>query len=236
MLRKCAALLGVVVLILGFTAVRSELRSRNEFRALLDQTKQLEMDIQNLRSTQKEMQDWLETPQVTQIRKRSALLNSLISQKSLSWTRMFQDLEGMLPSGVRITGIAPQSEHQNEPQTQPEILLGVSAPTIGPIVDFIKRLEDSPKFDDPVVGEQAYPTESEENGEIRVTLSARYVQSLEASDGDEPGDAPDDSGAPADLDSTKSEASPKALNQVGGASVGQVASLRASDGTTGRRQ
>lgn len=177
-LRAVAAALGCLALLLSFVAVRSELRSRNEFRELVDRNNQLGSDIGNLQNTQKEMQVWLETPQVTQIRQRSALLNSLISQKSLSWTRMFQDLEAVLPAGVRITGIAPVVKAQGAGQSQPELRLSVAAREVGPIVTFIKRLEDSSQFANPVVAGQRYPGENEEDGDIKVTLATYYVQSL----------------------------------------------------------
>lgn len=179
-LRRVALVLGCLVVALGFVVVRAELRSRDEFRSLVDQTNQLEADIQNLQNTRKEMQTWLETPQVLQIRKRSSLLNALISQKSLSWTRMFQDLESTLPGGVRIMGIAPAVRTLSIDQSQPDLRLAVASPAITPIVDFIRRLEDSPRFENPVVSDQRNPSESEVKGEVKVTLTARYVQSLQS--------------------------------------------------------
>src|SRR5690242_5885063 len=97
-LRTGAMVLTVLTALLAIIAIRSELNSRNEFRSLVDRKSQLESQIRDLESSQKEMQNWLETPQVTQIRKRSSLLNALINQKSLSWTRLFQDLETTLPA------------------------------------------------------------------------------------------------------------------------------------------
>src|SRR5690242_27631 len=85
-LRMCAMLLAALTVLLAIIAIRSELKSRNEFRSLVDSKSQLESQIRELEASQKEMQNWLETPQVTQIRKRSSLLNALITQKSLSWT------------------------------------------------------------------------------------------------------------------------------------------------------
>jgi Tfp pilus assembly protein PilN len=192
-LRHSAYALALLVVILAAIAVRSEYRSRNEFRSLLDRTNQVESRIRELESSQKEMRAWLETPQVTQIRKRSALLNSLISQKSLSWTRMFQDLEATLPAGARITSITPEKAGKSGNQGQPDLKLVVAAPTITPIVEFIKRLEDSAEFANPIVGDQRFPSESDEKGEIKVSLVARYVQKLEpVPDGEDAQDADED--------------------------------------------
>ena len=175
-LRLCAFGLGFLALVLGAVAVRTELRARDEFRSLVDRTSQLESEIGDLEATQKEMMSWLETPQVSQIRKRSALLNSLINQKSLSWTRMFQDLEATLPAGARITGITPRTSDADGAQGRPDLKITVAATTVGPIVDFIKRMEDSPQFANPVVSDQRFPTNNEEKGEIKVSLSTLYAQ------------------------------------------------------------
>jgi type IV pilus assembly protein PilN len=177
-LRVCALALGLLTLMLAAIAVRSELQSRNEFRSLVDRKSQLESDIRNLEAAEKEMQSWLQTPQVAQIRKRSALLNSLISQKSLSWTRLFQDLESTLPAGVRITSIEPQTSQSQADQGQPELGLTVAAASVAPIVEFIRRLEDSPEFANPVVADQRFSTAKGEEPEVNVSLTARYVQRL----------------------------------------------------------
>jgi type IV pilus assembly protein PilN len=177
-LRVCALALGLLTLMLAAIAVRSELQSRNEFRSLVDRKSQLESDIRNLEAAEREMQSWLQTPQVAQIRKRSALLNSLISQKSLSWTRLFQDLESTLPAGVRVTSIQPKTSEAQAGHGQPELGLSVAAGSVAPIVEFIRRLEDSPEFANPVVADQRFSNANEEEPEVKVSLTARYVQSL----------------------------------------------------------
>lgn len=234
-LRRGALALGCLALVLGFVVVRAELRSRNEFRSLVDQTNQLEAQIQELESSRKEMRSWLETPQVTQIRQRSALLNALISQKSLSWTRMFQDLESTLPGGVRIVGIAPSTKGLDGDQGQPELRLAVASATIAPIVDFIKRLEDSPRFANPVVGDQRNPTETEEKGEVKVTLTARYVQSLDLPLAPVGGEAESDEAAEAESESGQ-DAAPAAKSEPQAGAQGIVAASQPLPVTRGGRR
>ncbi|MSO20292.1 MAG: hypothetical protein EXQ56_07465 [Acidobacteria bacterium] len=174
-LRMTAISLGLLALVLAAVAVRAELQSRDEFRVLVDRTSQLQGEVRELEAAQQEMEDWLETPQVAQIRNRSALLNSLIEQKSLSWTRLFQDLETTLPSGVRILSIAPKLPDMNQAQL-PLLNLAVVAESVRPLVDFVKKLEDSSQFANPVVLDQRFPVAKETGGEIELSLTAVYSQ------------------------------------------------------------
>ncbi len=174
-LRMTAISLGLLALVLAAVAVRAELQSRDEFRVLVDRTSQLQGEARELEAAQQGMEDWLKTPQVEQIRNRSALLNSLIAQKSLSWTRLFQDLEATLPAGARILSIAPKLPDMNQAQL-PVLDLTIVAESVRPLVDFVKKLEDSSQFANPVVLDQRFPVGKETGGEIELSLTAVYSQ------------------------------------------------------------
>ncbi len=53
------------------------------------------------------MQNYFRSPEAQQILDRAAFLNSLISERSFPWTKIFMDLENTLPAGVRVVNIAP---------------------------------------------------------------------------------------------------------------------------------
>lgn len=234
-LRALAITLAAVVLLLGGSLVRSELRTREEFRSLLDRTNQLESNVRDLEATQKEMQSWLETPQVKQIRQRSSLLNALIAQKSLSWTRLFQDLETTLPAGARVTAIAPEADSLKGAQAQPLLNLAVSAGSNAPIVEFIKRLEESPEFDSPVVNSQRFPNATEEKGEIKVALTARYTQSpTQVSAGKKAAAEEDvevDEDAPEEAAPEAAAPGPKAAAPARAGAAGALAAQRRQEGS-----
>jgi Tfp pilus assembly protein PilN len=217
-LRSSTIVLGAIALVLAVVAVRAEFNSRNEFRTLVDRSNQVESEMRELQASQKEMRAWLQTPQVTQIRKRAALLNALISQKSLSWTRMFQDLEATLPAGARITSITPGEKGASAGQEQPELKLTVAAATITPIIEFIKRMEDSPQFANPIVGDQRFPNDSGKDGDIKISLVTRYVQKLETvADATADQDVAEENDA--DLESQETGPAPEAV--VGPAKSGE---------------
>ena len=175
-LRAAVALAAVVALLLTVVIVQRERRTRNEFRSLTERSERLEAERAELQREQQELEEWMGTPQAQQIRERSAFLNSLILRKGISWTQMFLDLEKTLPSRARITSIRPSLTQSQ----QAELNLTVAAESIGPLVEFLKSLESSPRFGSPTVGNQRFSSEKTEDEMISLDLTTRYQQTLPA--------------------------------------------------------
>jgi Tfp pilus assembly protein PilN len=99
---------------------------------------------------------------------QSVLLNTLIERKSISWTRLFADIEGVLPNNVRLVQIRlPQVNSRNEVTLDMEI----GAKQSSDAIDFFSRLEKSPKFG-PVTPLRADPpSDSEPLYRYRITVS-----------------------------------------------------------------
>lgn len=171
-LRMAAALAAAAALLLTAVVIQRERQSRNEFRSLTEQIQRLEQELENLEQEQQELQAWLAAPQVQQIREGSAFLNSLILQKSLSWTQLFLDLEKILPARARLTAIRPSRNQSQEA----ELNLTVAAANMAPLVEFLKNLESSPQFGSPAVGTQRFPSERTPDGNISLDVTTRYQQ------------------------------------------------------------
>ena len=78
-----------------------------------------------------------------EVLERSLLLNSLIQRKSISWTKLFADIEGVKPDNVRLIQVRlPQINSRNEVTLDME----VGAQNQGPVIEFLKHLQDSPLF------------------------------------------------------------------------------------------
>ena len=98
-----------LAVVLALLVVSRERQQRAETRSLTQQMGRFEQEMQDLAREQSELEEWLRRPEVQEIRDHSAFLNSLILRKSLSWTRMFLDLEKILPArahGMRGGGIS----------------------------------------------------------------------------------------------------------------------------------
>ena len=55
----------------------------------------------------------LRKPENAEVLERSVFLNALLVRKGISWTRIFADLEKVLPHNVRIIQIHPSVDAQN---------------------------------------------------------------------------------------------------------------------------
>ena len=160
--------------ILALLLVGEERQHRSETRSLTQQLGRFEKELEDLSREQQELEQWLRRPEVQTIRDHSVFLNSLILRKSLSWTRMFLDLEKILPAKAQVTSIRP---HLNQSQ-QPELSLTVTAAEMGPLVELLKNLESSPQFGSPTVESQRFVTERAAEGHVILELSTQYQQSL----------------------------------------------------------
>ena len=90
----------------------------------------------------------LRLPDNAEVLERSLFLNTLIERKAISWTKIFADLEKVLPYNVRLVSVRlPEVDSDNA------VLLDmfVGAKEVPPVLEFLKRLEASPQFG-PAVG------------------------------------------------------------------------------------
>lgn len=102
----------------------------------------------------------------------SVFLNGLIMRKSISWTRIFEDLEGVMPPDVRLISVRPQVNLDNQ------IMLDVTvgAQTQEPIVDLFTKLEGSKRFGSSAVSTWIPPSQTET--QYRCRLTANYAPQL----------------------------------------------------------
>ncbi|MEE8177092.1 MAG: hypothetical protein V3T65_03775, partial [Acidobacteriota bacterium] len=167
------AVLAVIFLVALASAVAwNDWQNRRDTRLLTEQSRQLETAMAELGREQQELEQWLGRPEVQEIRDRSDFLNSLIVRKSLSWTQMFMDLETILPARAQVTAIRPRL---NQDQ-QVEVNLTVAAASMGPLVEFLKKLEAALQFGSPVVHAQRPPSTATTDGQITLDLSVLYHQ------------------------------------------------------------
>lgn len=129
---------------------------------------------QALAAEQARLEGVLRKPENAVVLERSLFLNSLLYAKGISWTRLFDDLEQVLPHNVRLVSIRPQVTSQNQ------VLLDmvVGAESEEPVVQFLMRLENSPQFGLTTPHNRMPPTQSEPL--LRFRFSANYTQKLDA--------------------------------------------------------
>ncbi|HLJ47900.1 MAG TPA: hypothetical protein VKU01_17915 [Bryobacteraceae bacterium] len=104
---------------------------------------------------------------------RSLFLNKLIQHKAISWTKLFSDLEKVMPPEVRlITVRLPQVDSQNRVWLD----MVVAAKDPGPVLEFMKRLEGAAQFGAISPMNSMPPSQTDPFFRYRVSVS--YAQKL----------------------------------------------------------
>lgn len=102
----------------------------------------------------------------------SALINTLIYHKAVSWSKLLADLEKTLPYNVKVVRISPSIDAQNHVKL--DMTLGSDKPD--QIVNALKAFEESPAFGTVTAGNMLPPTQAEPLYRFRLTVN--YAQKL----------------------------------------------------------
>lgn len=120
----------------------------------------------------------LAQPKNADVLAESVLLNELIARRSVSWTRVFQDLGTVLPKDMRLLSIRlPQvSADSGSGRNRVQLDMWVGAEKPGSVVVFLKKLASSQLFGDASLMSEAPPTQNETLHKYRLTVA--YAQQL----------------------------------------------------------
>src|SRR5258706_11869320 len=135
----CAVVLTLLLGVMLFLIVGE----RNRAKDARIGVERLDSQLRSLTAEQGKFNATLRQPANAEVLQRSLLLNTLIERKSISWTKLFADLERVLPYNVKLISVRlPQINSQNE------VLLDLQVGAAQPenIIGFIKKLEESPLF------------------------------------------------------------------------------------------
>lgn len=127
-----------------------------------------QQDIARLRGEEKKAEALLNEPQNSGTRAQAALLNALIARKAFSWTRVFSDLEKLMPARVHVISIQPQLDNDNQLQ----INMVVAGDSRDKAIDLLRNMEDSAHFQNALLQSEA---NDPEGGGTRFQLTAVYV-------------------------------------------------------------
>jgi len=172
MLMASAACALVLVALLGvlFLLIVTERSRQTETRTAVAK---LNSDLRAITAEQTRLDSTLRQPMNAEVLERSLLLNSLIQRKSISWTKLFADIEGVKPDNVRLIQVRlPQINSRNEVTLDME----AGAQNPGQMIEFLKHLQESPLFGPTNTSRISPPTQNEPLWRYRVMVS--YAQKL----------------------------------------------------------
>jgi len=154
-------LLGLLTLVLLGLAVRGWTqagRDRQNIAQLQDQIAERDRE----RAT---AQAFLDMSVNRSTRDQSQFLNGLIQRKAFSWTRVFEDLERVMPANLHVVSLRPELNEQNQMQLD----MKVAGDTRGAAVELVHRMEGSRQF------QGAQLVSEQQNGETGSGVIASVV-------------------------------------------------------------
>jgi type IV pilus assembly protein PilN len=157
-------LLGLLTLALIGFAVHGWSNAGRDRRAM----QRLEDQIAERDSERARAQAYLDLEMNRSTRDQSQFLNDLIQRKAFSWTRVFEDLERVMPPSVHVVSLKPDVNDQNQLEVEMKVAGDRAA-----AVDLVHRMEGSNRFQSPrLVQEQP---EQQSGAGISAVIVAVYV-------------------------------------------------------------
>lgn len=168
-----SAACAVVLLLLVAGQIFLILGARSSARDVRVSVEQADRRLRSINTEQARLEQILKQPENASVLERSLLLNSLVERKSISWTKIFADLESVTPDNIRLIQIRlPQITSQQEVLL--DMTVGAQEPL--PFTEFLTRLQASPLFGSVTVHSSAAPSQNQPLYQYR--LSVNYAQKL----------------------------------------------------------
>src|SRR6266851_7948761 len=156
-------LLGVLTLALLGLAVRGWTNAGRDRHSI----GQLQAQIAERDDERAKAQAFLDMSINRSTRDQSQFLNGLIQRKSFSWTRVFEDLERVMPSNLHVVSLRPELNEQNQLQLD----MKIACDTRSAAVELVHRMEGSTHFQ----GAELVQEASGEGSAVLASVVAIYV-------------------------------------------------------------
>lgn len=165
--------LGIVTLgllyftLLGWLSARKDKALMRQYQAQIAARDRETADAQAL----------MNLPQNASTRDRSQFLNDLFYRKAFSWTRVFEDLEKVMPPRIHVVSITPQLASDNELA----IKLVVAGDSRDRAIELARKMEESQHFRQTEITSEASETGQGANASdtVKFDISAFYMPSVE---------------------------------------------------------
>jgi Tfp pilus assembly protein PilN len=131
--------LAMVGVIFGFTKMQ-QIKDENEI--VQRQIREMETQLADLKGKENQIQQSLSPEQRTQL----IAAHKLVAQKSFGWSRLFADLESVLPGGVSVSRINVENVYQTGDRTQAELELSVLSRDYQGVMNMIDTMNSRPIF------------------------------------------------------------------------------------------
>jgi type IV pilus assembly protein PilN len=142
-----------------------------------EQMAKLQAKIQSLDKEQSTAEAVMNQPQNRTMRVQSRFLNDLFQRKAFSWTRVFEDLERVMPAHLHVLSIHPDVSTDNNA----EIKLSVGGDSRDQALDLVKKMEASKRFRQTRIESEKFASERQGNTDpVQFEIVTSYVPSATA--------------------------------------------------------
>jgi type IV pilus assembly protein PilN len=138
--RLGALVVALVVLTIGLIAYIFYQRSQT--REVNQRIRSAQQEIANLDNERATAVTVLNQPQNRDVADQSQFLNNLFVRKSLSWTKVFTEMERLMPPNIHVISMKPEFDRDN----QLVLHVVVVTSTRDTAVELVKRMEKSAHF------------------------------------------------------------------------------------------
>src|SRR5215831_17611762 len=138
---------------------------------VLARTSRINEERVEYEAKRRDLERYFKQKSIADINDRAAFINGIIAVRSFNWTKMFMDLEHILPGGVRIISIEPK---QVSGHVELNLTFGASSDDVK--LQFIRALESSKQFSEVEIIHDMKPTNTTGpiNDQSVVQLSTYY--------------------------------------------------------------
>src|SRR6185503_19223844 len=161
------ALLAVATALLLFMTVTGFMRARGD----RTQISKLEEQIAAYDHEKAQAEALLNQPQNRELRDQSRFLNELFERKAFSWTRVFEDLEQVMPAHLRVISIHPNVSGDNNVT----IKLVVGGESQMQALDLVRKMENSQHFKQTRIDASQSTDNPGTEDRVRVEIETAYA-------------------------------------------------------------
>jgi len=167
---RWGAILGAVACITA-ALVLIDFTHWKDNRVINEKMAKIQQDVDQLDAQKNANEALLNQAANREIRQRSQFLNGIIVRKSFSWTRVFSDLEKIMPTRVHLVKIEPEFSTENELK----IKMTVEGNSRDKALDLVRKLETSHQFKQARIEAESVKSGADAQGAVDFDISAIYV-------------------------------------------------------------
>jgi type IV pilus assembly protein PilN len=161
-----------LLIVLFAALVSMAVRDRQSMQASLSNLDSLNHQLDLINAQQRKLDAQLREPGNADVLERSQFINALLYRKGISWTKLFGDLEKVVPPNVRVISIRPQADSRDHIYLD----MVVGADSQPPIINLLTKFEASDLFGQTAVYGILPPSQTDPL--FRYRVSVNYAQKL----------------------------------------------------------